>query len=236
MIDKITVSLVTYNSTKSFPGMPGVWYLEGLVQSLAQVDIIDEIFLIEKEDEEHPALFTRQPPISFVDERWTIKIAPNDPPYADPFRQHQLCEARNDWVLILDDDERISWGMAQFINSLKEQDPCPDKDWVAISFPREDYIYHMGNWRYCPANGQDHQYRLVNRKFTQWGSDPHTLPQFDGTVLHVSDARKSILHYRDYDKIVSWSAHCNEMFKDKPQIVSMQDAYLQRVQQLLGVS
>lgn len=227
-IEKFTLSLVTYRPFRSFPGTLGKmghWDWEtGLLP-----ESCDEILIIEKVDPGQRGL------LQYGSDRFRVIVRPNDPPYADPFRQVQLDEAKNDWVLILDDDERLSAGALTFMAGLATADPAPGRDWVAVRFPREDYIYHQGCWRYVPANGADHQTRLVNRKRVKWGAEPHTVPAIEGLVLTVAQPGISILHYRDYDKIMSWTKHCNEMFADKPEIVEMQNAYIERVNMLMGI-
>lgn len=228
LIERFTLSLVTYRPFRSFPGTLGkMGHLDW--DTVLLPDACDEILIIEKTDPGQKGI------LQYGNSRFRVITQPNNPPYADPFRQMQLDESKNDWVLIMDDDERLSAGALNFMAGLATADPYPGREWVAVRFPREDYIYHQGCWRYVPANGADHQTRLVNRKYVRWGADPHTVPVIDGLILTVGQVGVSILHYRDYDKIVSWTKHCNEMFADKPDIVAMQTAYLERLNMMMGI-
>lgn len=239
-IDKITVAMTTFDPVRLFPTDEHYehsrdsefkplteTYLSGWIRSIERLKMVDDILIIEKSDGEYilPAA---------LEEPYRILTAPNNPPYADPFRQQMLDAAKNDWVLVLDDDERLSCQMIAFLESLVTRDPVPTKPWAAIRFPRQDYIFHDGLWKYVPANGSDHQMRLVDRRQVRWPGKPHSMPQVDGAILTVSQPECAILHYRDFNKIVSWTRDCNERFADMPEIVAMQDAYVQRVKEMLG--
>ena len=246
LIEKITVSLTTFNPMRRFPerGYCESWkeaqgdedvylnhqtFISGWMESIEQLHA-DEILIIEKAEAGKHCMAKRYP--------WNhVRVieAPNDPPFADPFRQQMLDEAKNDWVLQLDDDERVSPQMATFLASLGDMDPAPTKPWAAIRFPREDYIFHKHCWRYIPANGDDHQMRLLDRRRVKVGSKPHSIPEPDGAVLTITSRECSILHYRSFDKITSWTDNCNRMFAHQPRIVAMQTAYVGRVRAMLGI-
>lgn len=237
IISQITIALTTYNPMRPFPNNKYIsntnffseWY-----ESILRLprDFVGEVLIIEKADNvsgghQLDSIYGKEDP------RLRVIETSNDPPYADPFRAWMLEEAINDWVLILDDDERISPGLRRFLVSLAEHDPAPGKAWAAIRLPREDYIFHEGCWRYAPANGADHQMRFVNRHQVSWPSLPHSVPEIEGTVLTVGNDRCSILHYRDFDKIISWTQDCNDRFANMPHIVQMQNDYIDRLRKLL---
>ena len=247
LIENITVALTTFNPMRRFPEpkyceswetiqdddnvyLDYQTFISGWMEIIEQLKNVDEILIIEKADTDKHCLAKTYP--------WNhVRVieAPNDPPFADPFRQRMLDEAKNDWVLHLDDDERVSPQMATFLASLGERDPAPVKPWAAIRFPREDYIFYKHYWRYIPANGDDHQMRLLDRRRVKVGGKPHSIPEVDGAVLTIQSRECSILHYRSFDKIVSWTDNCNRMFADQPQVVAMQTAYVERVRAMLGI-
>lgn len=237
MIDHITIGLPTDNPYQLFPGSEQS-LLDGWLEHLQRLKIVDEILIVEMLD---PGIEPRIPE-KLLDPRCRVVRHPNDPP-VERTRQEMQEMANNDWMLHLDDDERMSEGMIRFLESLATEDlKAPagrtlvaGEDYAAIQFTREDYIYYNGVWRYIPANGNDPQIRLMDRRSVRWHGRPHEIPEIDGRLLSVQRPDTHILHYRSYEKIVRKTNKCNEQFKDQPNIVSMQDAYVERVKAMLGV-
>jgi len=164
-----------------------LWY--GWKENVQRLKIVDEIFVVEMVNpgEQHELDHDMLP------DGYKLVVRKNDPP-TDITRKETLEAAKNDWVLFLDDDERMSEGMLRFVDSLATVDPAPSHDWSAICFQREDYIWYNGLWRYIPANGNDPQIRLVDRRRARWTGKPHEVPEVDGVLLTIARPDTKILH------------------------------------------
>lgn len=230
-IEGISVVLVTYNPLRPFPGSTES-HLEGWIKNVCRLKIATEIILVEMLDDMEKPILPNQ---LIQDSRIRVIHRLNDPPYADPVCSEMLQESHNDWVFFLADDERMSEGMITLLDSLSEQDPLPQREWGAIQFRREDYIFYNDLWRYIPANGDDPQVRLVDRRMTTWDIKPHTVPCVDGLVIYIQQPPTTILHYRAYEKIVKATENYNQEFSSMPHIVQMQTNYMERVKAMLGV-
>lgn len=234
LIPSVTISLATYHPLRPFPGLGYAdSHLSGWLANVLRLPTANEIQIIERVDEGVVPETANFPLPDF--KRCRLLHWPNDPPYIDPTRGPAQEDAANDWVLFLDDDERMSEGMIRFLACLSQQDPFPSKDWAAVRFPREDYLYYNGLWRYIPANGADPQIRLVNRERVHWPGTPHNTPEIDGMILSLTGQDMAILHYREYAKVVRRTDFCNGLFVDQERIVAMQTAYVERVRGMLGV-
>jgi hypothetical protein len=228
------VALATYHPLRQFPVIEGISHFQGWIDSVSRLRVADEILILERMDPgADPDLMTGHPLLE--DPRCRMIYEPNDPPWIDCTRQPMQGMAKNDWVLFLDDDERLSEGALRWIDSLAQEDPCPNRDWSVVRFAREDYIAHRGLWRHIPANAEDPQIRLVDRRRVQWPGTPHNLPQVQGLILDVRGQDTQILHYRQYEKIVARTAQTDALFAESPNLIWMQDAYVDRVRAMLGI-
>ena len=102
-------------------------------------------------------------------------------------KNRAMTEARFDWILSLDADERLSPEAADELE-LALQNPCMD---VAFSFPR------LSEWCGTPLrHGRwypDRKVRVVRRGRGVWvGDDPHDRLQTDGSVRAL---KSNILHF-----------------------------------------
>lgn len=99
-------------------------------------------------------------------------------------------KAKNDWVLVLDADERISSGLRNEILNLEENNI------IAYSISRKNYI--KGKWIKHGGLYPDWQTRLFNRKFAHYGKqEVHETLDIVGKVGHL---KHDIIHltYKNY--------------------------------------
>ncbi|HET6205033.1 MAG TPA: glycosyltransferase family 2 protein [Planctomycetota bacterium] len=100
--------------------------------------------------------------------------------------------ARNDWVLCLDADERLSPGLRGEVEAILERGPG---DATGFSMPRR--TNYLGRWVRHGGFSGDRKVRLFDRRRGRWsGSDPHDRVEVEGPVRRL---RGAILHfpYRD---------------------------------------
>lgn len=111
-------------------------------------------------------------------------------------------EAKGDWILYVDADERIT-------GELKDEilNRIPDEKFVAYAIPRRNFIFgkefkHSGQY-------PDYQKRLFKKdKFVKWTGDVHEEPNFKGELGHLENP---MLHYKNMtisqmvEKTNNWS-------------------------------
>ena len=108
-------------------------------------------------------------------------------------------QARNDWILSIDADERLSIELADELVSWKSRS---DKQ-AAFSMPRR--VFYLGRWIKHSGWYPDRKIRLYNRRFCQWDGDfvheslkvNEPVGAFKGDILHFP--------YRD------WNDHLNRI-------------------------
>ena len=117
-----------------------------------------------------------------------ISVPPSG--YVEPVRKLGIVEAQDDWVCILDADERISPKLATEIKHVISS-PTSDNPPTHYYIPRKNifgstWLAH-GGWY------PDKQIRLIKKSaFRDWPERIHSTPQIDGTVGNLLSP---IVHY-----------------------------------------
>ncbi len=171
---KISACIISYNEEKK---------IEDCLKSLAGV--VDEIILVD-------SLSTDQ----------TVKIASKyaaqiyDQKFLGHIEQKNLAvdKAKNDWILSLDCDERLSDDLRTSICAIKEE---LGKDDAYKMARKTYYIYRWLNHCWYP----DMKVRLFNKHHAHWGgTNPHDKVMLDsGKVVRLEG---DILHY-SFDSLSS---------------------------------
>lgn len=116
--------------------------------------------------------------------------------YVEPSREFGIGKASNDWVFILDADERISPELAEEIKkSIKQNKYTHYKVPRKELFANKKWLKHGGWW-------PNHQIRLINKKyFKNWPKEIHSTPVIEGKMGYIDE---SIVHLskNDYEEIV----------------------------------
>jgi glycosyltransferase involved in cell wall biosynthesis len=102
-------------------------------------------------------------------------------------------QARNDWILSVDADERLSIELADEIAVWKGADPAAR----AFSMPRR--VFYLGRWIKHSGWYPDRKVRLYDRRFCRWEGDfVHESMKVDGKIV---DFQGDLFHfpYRDWN-------------------------------------
>jgi len=160
----------------------------------------DEVVLVDS----HSTDRTRE-----IAEARGARVFERDWPGFGPQREFAAEQARNDWVLCIDADERVSQELRREIEALREAG-FPGA--AAFRFPR--LSHYLGLWVRHGTWYPDEVVRLYHRRQARWaGRPPHDHLEVEGAVARL-DA--DLLHhpYRDLgDHLATIDRYTSEMAK-----------------------
>ena len=108
--------------------------------------------------------------------------------YVEPARKFGIDQAKTEWVLILDADERITQDLAQEIKK-----SLNSKEFTYYKIPRKNifettWLKHGGWW-------PDYQTRLIDKKFLKnWPKQIHSTPTIKGRVAFLQNPLDHYFH------------------------------------------
>lgn len=149
-----------------------------LAPCLESVPFADEILLVDSGSTDDTVAFATQRGARVVHQPWLGY---------GPQKRFAVTLARNDWVLCLDADERVSPRLAASIRQELAAPRC-----FAYRFPRCNRF--LGRWLRHGEGYPDLQLRLFHRAHAQWREDPihegvdatGPVGQLDGDLMHES--------------------------------------------------
>jgi glycosyltransferase involved in cell wall biosynthesis len=166
----LTVTIITLNESAN---------IEAALQSVAWAD---EILVVDSHSSDDTVARARA---------YTGRVIVRDWPGFIAQKNFAAAEARNDWILSLDADERVTPALAGEIRTLLAHDPpC-----AGYRVPR--LSYYLGRWIRSTDWYPDYQLRLYDRRRAQWeGRYVHESVRASGPVGQLS---ADLLHltYRD---------------------------------------
>lgn len=111
---------------------------------------------------------------------------PSHPHYVEPAREFGIRQAKTDWVMILDADERMTDALASEIKKAITGKHAYYKIPRKNIFGGKKWLRHGGWW-------PDRQMRLINTKaFKSWPTNIHSTPVIEGTLGFLEEP---FLHY-----------------------------------------
>jgi len=145
--------------------------------------------------------------------RYTDRVIVRDWPGFIQQKNFAAAEARHDWILSVDADERVTPQMAEEVRGLLSSEP---RD-AGYRVPR--LTHYLGRWIRSTDWYPDYQLRLYDRRRARWtGRYVHESVQADGTVgrlkanLEHYSYRDVSHHLRTIDRYSSLAAQ--QMFED----------------------
>jgi glycosyltransferase involved in cell wall biosynthesis len=120
--------------------------------------------------------------------QFTERVFVRDWPGYREQKQFALDQARYEWVLNLDADERVSPELrAEIERELSRGEPDVD----GFMIPR--LVFYLGRWWYRGGWYPDHRLRLFRREKVRWGGiNPHEKVLIDGRTRRLSG---NLLHF-----------------------------------------
>jgi glycosyltransferase involved in cell wall biosynthesis len=140
-----------------------------LEAALRSVQWADEILMLDLSSTDGSAALGK---------RYGAKVWLREPvPIVEMVRNDVAAEARNDWILALDPDERVTAGLAAELSRV-----AADKKIDAVVIPRMNYDF--GYPPSSPWQRYEPQLRMYRRSRVAWPTAPNALPKVDEKRLY----------------------------------------------------
>lgn len=163
---KLTVTVITRNEAAN------------IAAALESVSFADEIVVVDSESSDETVAIAK---------RFTDRVIVRPWPGYVAQKNFAATEARHDWILSLDADERVSRPLADELRRLLHKEPAA----AGYRVPR--VTFHLGRWLRSTDWYPDFQLRLYDRRRARWtGRFVHESVVADGPVLPL---RGELLHY-----------------------------------------
>ena len=114
--------------------------------------------------------------------------------HVEPARQFSVDAAEHDWVLVVDPDERVSSGLADWIRSQSDSSEVN-----GFRIPRRN---HYGTrWMKCCGWFPDAQLRLYNRQYASYSDRMHRGLTIEGKVETLPAHGEAYLNHMCFDSL-----------------------------------
>ncbi|HEV7677204.1 MAG TPA: glycosyltransferase [Candidatus Dormibacteraeota bacterium] len=131
--------------------------------------------------------------------------------FVEPARMFALEQARNDWILVIDPDERVTESLARELVQVAIEDSAD-----AVRVPRDNWI--SGRRLRATGWGAEKHYRFFKRGHVFWPAEVHAIPQVSGRTLELSrDARTdNTMHHYTAENLYSFFEKLNRYSEQEP--------------------
>lgn len=109
----------------------------------------------------------------------------------EPARNLAIQSAKNDWVLLIDADEKVTGELLEFCNEhIRKSNPEP-----GVFIPRKNYLHGI----FMHASYPDYIMRFFKKEACYWPPHQHAVPRIDGPVIKIPKKKKNlaIIHLDD---------------------------------------
>jgi hypothetical protein len=117
--------------------------------------------------------------------------------FVEPGRQTGIDSAQEEWVLILDADERAAPALRELVCGYVGRE-----DLAGVYLPRQNHLF--GRWIRHSGYWPDHQLRLLRPRSTEWPPLVHTKPEVDGQTEKAAASPASAIVHHNYATIHEW--------------------------------
>jgi glycosyltransferase involved in cell wall biosynthesis len=159
-----------------------------LVPALESIRWVDEVLVLDLESSDGSAALARS--------HGARVIGRSPVPIVEAVRNEVADAAAGDWILVLDPDERVSPGLANRLDSLRDRD---DIDAVVVPRMNIDFGYQPSS----PLHRFEPQLRMYRRSRVRWPSFPNALPDVAPDRLHRIESQDNLVLIHDRSRTVS---------------------------------
>lgn len=187
MLNNISAVINTYNAAK---------HLEKVLEALKD---FDEIIVCD--------MYSNDETIKIA-ENFNCKIFYHKKiSYVEPARNYAIQQAKNEWVLVVDADEIITFELKQYLENFIKV----NKTFSAISIPRKNYF--LGH--FMRSAYPDYCLRFFKKKAVFYTNKIHSPPEIDGIVFKIDKKNKDLAIVHLADESVSEIAHKNNLYSNE---------------------
>lgn len=109
--------------------------------------------------------------------------------WVEPIRNFSINQAREDWILLLDADERIGYELKKDLKRIIVED-----QYDVVKLPRKNIFF--GQWLKHTGWWPDYQIRFFRKGFVRWIAKIHPQVRIRGRILELPlRESKAIVHY-----------------------------------------
>lgn len=123
--------------------------------------------------------------------------------YVEPARNLALSKATNEWILLLDADERLTKELKTLIKKIIQ-----DNKYDTVAIPRKNII--LGKWIRHTGWWPDYQIRLFKKGYVHFSDVIHSQPEYKGEKLTLEAKEKNAIIHHQYNTIVSFITMINK--------------------------
>jgi glycosyltransferase involved in cell wall biosynthesis len=117
--------------------------------------------------------------------------------FVEPGRQTGLDAAGQEWVLVMDADERAGPELRELVERYVSRDEL-----AGVYLPRQNYLF--GRWIRHSGYWPDYQLRLLRPRATQWPPHVHTKPEVSGRTEKAPASPEGAIVHHNYATIREW--------------------------------
>ncbi len=164
--NQISVVINTYNAERH------------LKRVLESVKDFDEVLVCDMESTDHTLEIAQEHGCRIV------TFPKGEHSIVEPAREYAIHEAENEWVLVVDADEIVTFELKEYLYQQISTPDCPD----GIAIPRKNYF--MGQFLHSAY--PDYILRFFRRDKTHWPAVIHCSPEIDGRVVRIPKSRQEL--------------------------------------------
>ena len=127
--------------------------------------------------------------------------------WADPARNFAIQQASNDWVLVVDSDERITKELREYLYKFIEN----PKNAVALKIPRKNYYWGV----FIEVQYPDYVIRFAKKDNINWPPTVHAQPEINGEITAIDKKRKDLAFIHCVCDSPTKLIHTTNVYTDK---------------------
>jgi len=158
--------------------------LENCLESLT--DWVDEIVIVDMGSTDATMILAEK----FGAKIYKEKLVP----YVELIRESSIAKAKNEWVLVIDPDERIPKSLSSKLKLLPEKG-----NFEAVNIPRKNIIF--GKWIKHTNWWPDYQIRFFKKGRVTWPSQIHCYPRVSGKIVNLPKEENLAIEHFNYQTV-----------------------------------
>ncbi len=126
-----------------------------------------------------------------------------NPGFVEPARNFAISKAVNDWVLILDADEKVQPALVEKIKQISQK----EKSYDFVKIPRKNIIFK--HWMKAALWWPDYQVRFFKKGAVVWQDKIHNQPQTKGEGLTLPEEERYAILHNNYQTVTQFIERMN---------------------------